>query len=421
MEISTNELRATLNLSLNTTVSTTICRSEKRVDGTIPVPKVKKTSKSTEEEFFKGKRPWSKIKDQILQQYMPPYLSKVAKLQKPIILIDAFAGPGKFEDESAGSPLIICSAARKHLKDNYLAIFVNKKIKHHKRLSHVLSDFDNAVLIQGSADEFLAKVRSVLTDHTVFLYLDPFGLKGCEFSVIEPFLRRDQEYSTEIVINLNISTVHRLAARKAVEENRANTPEIRAFHKQLTKTLGGDYWREILLSDNSKKPEEKAEDLMAKYCGKILDIGSPGAFSAYCPVREKEGGVIKYYLAFYSRSEHAMLLMNDIMCKAYNQHMHERWKTGTLFENFTWEKFCGTQNLENIILKFVLETQYKSRQDIWFNIVQRNFMRFTKSQYRKTVKKLVEEEKISFKDVRGTGKINDEAQLYIPIPKEKNQ
>ena len=30
--------------------------------------------------FFTGKRPWSKIKDQILSQYMPAYLSKVAKL-----------------------------------------------------------------------------------------------------------------------------------------------------------------------------------------------------------------------------------------------------------------------------------------------------------------------------------------------------
>ena len=378
------------------------------------MPKVKKTSKSTEEEFFKGKRPWSKIKDEILQQYMPPYLSKVATLHKPIILIDAFAGPGKFEDESAGSPLIIYSAAKKYLKDNYLAIFVNKKTKHHRQLSHVFSGVDNVILIRGSADKFLAEVRNVLTDHTVFLYLDPFGLKGCEFSVIEPFLQRDQEYSTEIVINLNISTVHRLAARKAVEEGRANTPEIQAFHRQLTKALGGDYWKEILLSRNSKKTEEKAEELMAKYCNKILDIGSPGAFSAYCPVREKEGGTIKYYLAFYSRSQHAMLLMNDIMCKAYNRHMHEIWKTGTLFENLTWEKFRRTQNLENIILESVLETQYKNRKSIWFNIVQKNFMRFTKSQYIKAVKRLVEEKKINFKDVRGTGKINDEAQLYVP-------
>lgn len=146
---------------------------------------------SVEAGFFKGKRPWSKIKDQILGQYMPPYLAKVATLGKPIILIDAFAGPGKFEDGSAGSPLIICQAAERRVRGSYQAIFVNREKEHHDQLSHVLSSFieqKKAIPIHGTADELLAQVRGLLGDHTIFLYLDPFGLKGCEFSVIEPFL-----------------------------------------------------------------------------------------------------------------------------------------------------------------------------------------------------------------------------------------
>ena len=382
--------------------------------------KAKNDSESTEEEFFKGKRPWSKIKDSILKQYMPPYLAKVAKLGKRIILIDAFAGPGKFDDGSPGSPLIICSAAKKHLQCDYLAIFVNHNIEHHERLSYILSSFDKSkvLLIHGSADEFLVEVRNILKDDTVFLYLDQFGLKDCEFSVIEPFLQRNSAYSTEIVTNLSIPIVHRLAAHKAVAKKGIDDQQIRTFHERLTKTFGGDYWKEILLSNNSKSSEEKAEDLMAKYCDKILDLGSSGAFSGYCPVREREGSVVKYYVTFYSRSEHAMLLMNDTMCKAYNQHIHEISKPGTLFENFSWEEISRTQNLENIVLASVHEAQYKNRQEIWINIVRKNFMRFTQSQYKKTVEKLVKEKKISFKDIRETSRLNDDAQLYIP--KEKN-
>ncbi len=52
--------------------------------------------------FFKGKRPWSKIKDQVLDSYMPPYLSKVKNLQKPILLIDASAVPGAKDARSRG-------------------------------------------------------------------------------------------------------------------------------------------------------------------------------------------------------------------------------------------------------------------------------------------------------------------------------
>ena len=52
---------------------------------------------NTEKTFFKGKQPWSKIKDAVLKSYLPPYLKKIATLDRQIILIDAFAGPDRFE------------------------------------------------------------------------------------------------------------------------------------------------------------------------------------------------------------------------------------------------------------------------------------------------------------------------------------
>ena len=41
-----------------------------------------------ENTFFKGKREWSKLKDAVLNQYLPPYLKKVNTLNRPIILVD---------------------------------------------------------------------------------------------------------------------------------------------------------------------------------------------------------------------------------------------------------------------------------------------------------------------------------------------
>ncbi|MCB7130319.1 MAG: three-Cys-motif partner protein TcmP, partial [Candidatus Brocadiales bacterium] len=199
--------------------------------------------------FFRGKRPWSNIKDQVLGSYMPPYLSKVAKLNKPILIVDAFAGPGKFEDSSPGSPLIICQAAEKHARDQYLAIFVNREKEDHEKLSSVLRAFidqEKVISIYGPAESLLAEVHQILTDQTVFLYIDPFGLKGCEFSLLEPFIMRDKVHSTEIVINLSVPTIHRLAACKAVAAGRKDLKQIRGFNRRLTQVLGGDYWQEIM-------------------------------------------------------------------------------------------------------------------------------------------------------------------------------
>jgi three-Cys-motif partner protein len=68
------------------------------------------------DDFFKGKRPWSKIKDRILNSYMSPYMAKVNQRGQPILVLDAFAGPGRFDDGQPGSPLIICQAAEKYAK-----------------------------------------------------------------------------------------------------------------------------------------------------------------------------------------------------------------------------------------------------------------------------------------------------------------
>ncbi len=369
---------------------------------------------TTEASFFKGKRPWSKIKDQILGQYMPAYLAKVATLGKPIILIDAFAGPGRFEDGAAGSPLIMCQAAEKRVPDKYLAIFVNHKKPHHDKLSHVLSQFidqKKVIPIHGSADMLLSRVREVLGDHTVFLYLDPFGLKGCEFSVVEPFFRRAREYSTEVVINLSVPTMFRLAARRAVAAGRSHEPRIRSFHNRLTGVLGGEYWKEILL-DDSTCSEVKAAEVMEVYREKILGSEVPRAYSGSCPVREKAGSSIKYYVTFYSRHRDAMLLMNNAMCVAYHKRMHEAATDGTLFENTDWRDGRSTHDLESIVMAAVRKAPGKSRLDLWVDIVQDEFMRFIDSEYKKTVSALVKNKKLCFEDVRGTRRLNDDARLY---------
>ena len=370
---------------------------------------------STEDSFFKGKRPWSIIKDQVLGSYMPPYLAKVAKLGKQIILIDGFAGPGRFGDGSAGSPLIICQAAEKTAEKNYLAIFMNRRKTHHDQLSHVLGDFiknGNVVAIHGAAETLLARVKRLLRDQTVFLYLDPFGLRGCEFSTIGPFVRRDKAFSTEIVINLSIPTIHRLAARKAVAEGRQDTHQVRSFHHRLSQILGGDYWQKILW-DDSEDHEAKAEKVMAIYREKILGLDMP--YTGSCPVREKEGSGIKYYITFCSRHQDALLLMNDSMCSAYQERMHEAATEGTLFQNTPWKDTRSPRALEESIINIVSQKPRKSRQDIWIEIVRRSFMQYTSSEYKKAVARLVKgpAKRLDFEDVRGTGFLNDDSRLYL--------
>ena len=68
--------------------------------------------------FFDAKRPWSKYKDLLLKFYLDPYIAKVGQLKKggrpiPVLIVDSFAGRGRFADGSPGSPILIADAVRK--------------------------------------------------------------------------------------------------------------------------------------------------------------------------------------------------------------------------------------------------------------------------------------------------------------------
>ena len=152
--------------------------------------------KDIESSFFTEKRPWSRIKARVLGTYLPPYLKKVSRLGSRIVIIDCFAGAGKFSDGTAGSPLIICQQIAQHAAGNAVAYFVNKGSGHHRALSRTLEGFTKAGFahpILGNSEGFLHEISKQVTEQTVFVYLDPFGLKGCRFDSIRPLWSAERD------------------------------------------------------------------------------------------------------------------------------------------------------------------------------------------------------------------------------------
>ena len=56
-------------------------------------------------DFFKQKKIWSEVKDELLGCYLVPYFNKILSMRNPILYVDCFAGKGKFDDGKNGSPL----------------------------------------------------------------------------------------------------------------------------------------------------------------------------------------------------------------------------------------------------------------------------------------------------------------------------
>ena len=362
-----------------------------------------------EDEFFRGKRPWSKIKDKVIGDYLVPYFNKVSKLRRKIVIVDAFAGQGIFEDGSKGSPLIICETAERQVPNDYRAIFVNRVKASHEKLKVSLKEYverGKALPILGNAQDLLKELSQIIGNATVLIYLDPFGLKGCEFELLEPYLGRDKRFSTEVIINISMPTLHRLSTWKAVKE-RKTTNTTRKLNQRLSNILGGVYWQKIMWSDlpSAKKEQQVVE----KYVG-LLKEYLP--YAGFCPVRERQGKRVKYYIIFCSRHRDALLLMNDIMCKAYFRTMHEIEYRGTLFEGtLGWKETQQRGDIKEEIHRRLKRKPGITRADLWLAIIKAHFMKWIRSEFHDAIGKMVQAEKIQF--ISSTSRLNDNSKLYL--------
>ncbi|MCH8928996.1 MAG: three-Cys-motif partner protein TcmP [Candidatus Marinimicrobia bacterium] len=262
------------------------------------------------------------------------------------------------------------------------------------------------------ANKFLIRLKKLLTDQTVFLYLDPYALKGCEFNTWLPFLEREQKSSTEILVNINITAVRRLASRNSIEKGEMND-KIIGFHKRLDEVFGGNYWKESLLN-LSLDQRDAEEELMRTFKKKILKYVK---YVGYCPVKVKPNNLAKFYIMYLSNSEDGLLLMNDIMCKAYNTRMMKSIsKVLPLFPDLKikWNEESNLMELKHIILILIKSNLKKSRKDYWKIICKDFFMQYIEREYRTAVKELHQDKLILFEDIRGTKRLNDSSLLYLP-------
>jgi three-Cys-motif partner protein len=383
---------------------------------------------SNEDEFFDRKRPWSHIKDEVVGCYMPPYLNKVKGLRHKILLVDAFAGPGIYEGEDVsaryGSPLIIAREAEKYVPNDYVAFFFNKRKKHHTQLAQNLLDMglppQKAIAVHGDSRELLKILQGQITNQTLFVYLDPFGL-SVPFEILQSLLERGRAVSTELVINLSMPGIYRLAGRWAVYEGRSDAPVIRRNHSLLTQVLGGEWWRDILL-DTVSQPEAQAWELIEAYTNQLRKFLP---YAGYCPVRERWDGPIKYFITFCSRHIDALTLHNDTMCRAYNSYMEKSKLAGlTLFEQLEpdWRNNRPPDILRRLDIQILTHLksmnslgQKPKRKELWEAIVTAEFRQYMESEFRQRVALLHEQKHLEFEDVRGTKRLNDDSRLFIPL------
>jgi len=373
--------------------------------------------------FFDKKREWSERKDEILRCYLPPYLAKIATLGAPILIVDAFAGPGVFGDGKDGSPLIICHAVKEALSSKpsmtVSVMCIEPLDELFLRLESNMSEFSFAEAMQGEFLDYVDVIEERARSHSVFLYVDPWQVKGLDWSALEMIFRHltKSKMSIEILMNFNASVFARagLAALKLTDLE--PTDEIEDVEpidpaiitppsiEKLNSVVGGDWWQAILKTEQSfpDKVEQVARGVLEQLSRRFQEVCQHGLKA------QPHHTVPKYYLIFASRHCDALELMNDQMVKSQRTLADiAKPEHPTLFEMRSTELIPDLNKLPSLILEQAAER--KTRRKVIISIIRQRFGMFARREIRGCVKRLLEEGKL--KSSTGRTRINDDVEIW---------
>jgi hypothetical protein len=106
---------------------------------------------------------------------LTPYIAKILRTGKPLLIFDCFAGKGKFDGGEKGSPLIISDHIKNNLqknpqlRDKIKGYFVEKK--YYAELNNNLSGYPNISVLDGTFEGNLQNILSSDKSSNVFYML----------------------------------------------------------------------------------------------------------------------------------------------------------------------------------------------------------------------------------------------------------
>ena len=356
--------------------------------------------------FFEKKRAWSKRKDVILGYYLAAYLAKVRRLGRPVLLVDGFAGPGRYGDGEPGSPMVICrraaAAVNRSAEPPVHVWCVERQPELVEQLKQNVR-FSFAEVKVGEFSAHIEEIRYLARTHTVFLYVDPYTASDIDWNELDGVAKQIQQAnaSVELLMNFNTPSFVRwgLAALKrqtpdadndtedGEEEDAAVEPP---GHERLTRVVGGTWWSDVIGQNRS------FADLVSEVATKIGD-GLRKRYSEVCwvPIKHRLGHTVpKYHMFFGSRHPDALELMNDAMIKARG---HSDFQVDLFAEN----------DVDEMALR--LASDWLPRRQLMLRVVREAFCQYYWKDIRGRIQSLLESRRLE----SDTGKlrINDHTRL----------
>jgi three-Cys-motif partner protein len=216
-------------------------------------------AKGTSAGFFGKRKPPAVFKHALLQHYVAAYAGMVGSTnsQGRVVFLDGYAGEGRYEDQSPGSPMLAMNMALGMLPGRALeCVFVEKDLKSFTSLEEVTATFKEQGVaceaIRGRVEDHLDAVVRQASGVPLFMFLDPCGV-ALPFARLVSVMtgpRAGTFPATEVLINFSDKAVRHIGGQLAPDA------KDRSGLQSLDVACGGDWWPDAYLKASGASEAE---------------------------------------------------------------------------------------------------------------------------------------------------------------------
>ncbi|MGO9547280.1 MAG: three-Cys-motif partner protein TcmP [Rhodomicrobium sp.] len=263
------------------------------------------------ERFFEERSDQSEVKARIISKYFFAWANVIMPTVTKynggkIAYIDLYAGPGRYKDGSASTPLLVLQTAIEHSKMSQMLVsYFNDAQSANtatlqseiNKLSAIANLKYKPVITCGEVDEEAAKYFNEARLVPSFSFVDPFGYKGLSLKIVKGVIK---DWGCDCVFFFNYNRINAGINNPGVEGH-MNALFGKERAEALRKRLPG------------LRPDLREAAILEELANEIKALG--GRFVLPFTFRNAAGTRTSHKLIFVSKHFRGYEIMKDIMAK----------------------------------------------------------------------------------------------------------
>jgi len=269
----------------------------------------------TTERFFSESTEQSRVKGAITSKYFWSWAKIIAPRAKQhgdrIVYLDLFAGPGRYEDGSKSTPLLVLEKAIADpvMREMLVAVFNDKDPEFTSTLADAIRGLSGIESLRHKPQVFCEEVGTKIVEMfesmkmiPTLIFIDPWGYKGLSLRLVKSVLKH---WGCDCIFFFNYNRINMGLSNPLVQEH-------------MEALFGCERTEDLARRLEGLTPDDRELAVVEELVAALEDCG--GKYVLPFRFRNERGTRTSHHLVFVSKSFRAYSVMKDIMARESSLH-----------------------------------------------------------------------------------------------------